>query len=293
LFYSAAVLSGAFGGIIAGAITGSLDGAHGIAGWKWLFIVEGASTMAGAIIASFILPDFPATTKRFSERERRLAVERLAADHVVARSEDGPTVRSSKAVKDSLSDWRTWMFTFGYMALGGSATMSYFYPTLVAGLGYTSHKAQYMVVPIYSVAFVAVLATGYLNDVIPKYRGAVIAGCLALASVCSIVVCVVYNFTARYVLLVFMASGLMAANPLSLAFASSTFGPMEQETRGVSLAFINALANLSQIYGAYLFPSGDAPKYLKGFGVIAGMAAVGVVIYAALYVILRRQPLRA
>lgn len=38
VFYSAAVLSGAFGGIIAGAITGNLDGLHGIAGWKWLFV---------------------------------------------------------------------------------------------------------------------------------------------------------------------------------------------------------------------------------------------------------------
>ena len=38
IFYSAAVLSGAFGGIIAGAITGSLDGARGISGWRWLFV---------------------------------------------------------------------------------------------------------------------------------------------------------------------------------------------------------------------------------------------------------------
>jgi MFS family permease len=38
VFYSAAVLSGAFGGIVAGAITGSLHDAHGIAGWRWLFV---------------------------------------------------------------------------------------------------------------------------------------------------------------------------------------------------------------------------------------------------------------
>lgn len=34
-FLSAGILSGAFGGIIAGSITASLDGAHGIAGWRW------------------------------------------------------------------------------------------------------------------------------------------------------------------------------------------------------------------------------------------------------------------
>lgn len=38
IFYSAAVVSGAFGSIVAGAITGSFKSAYGIAGWRWLFV---------------------------------------------------------------------------------------------------------------------------------------------------------------------------------------------------------------------------------------------------------------
>lgn len=125
-------------------------------------------------------------------------------------------------------------------------------------------------------------------DKYPKWRGVVIASWLALAMACSIAVCAVYNFTARYVLLVFMAAGLWASNGLALSYSASTFGTMRQETRAVSLALVNALGNLAQIYGAYLFPSDDAPKYLMGFGVISGMCALGVVVYIVAHVVVPR-----
>lgn len=55
-----------------------------------------------------------------------------------------------------------------------------------------------------------------------------------------------------------MTAGLWSTNALSLSFASSTFAHMSREVRAVSLAFVNAMGNLAQIYGAYLFPSEDA-----------------------------------
>ena len=116
------------------------------------------------------------------------------------------------------------------------------------------------------------------------------SGWLTISLACSIATVVSTNFTARYVLLVFLTAGLWSTNALSLSFASSTFVALKQETsvRAVSLAFVNAMGNLAQIYGAYLFPSEDAPKYAKGFGVVSGMCALGIVVYASLALLGRR-----
>ncbi|KAI8229275.1 hypothetical protein K4K54_001608 [Colletotrichum sp. SAR 10_86] len=226
VFMSAAILSGAFGGLLAGAITSGLED------------------------------------------------EKLG---------------KGKSFMLALRDWRTWGFIFGYMVIVGSSTLSYFYPTLVHGLGFTSTvQAQYMTVPIYAFAFVCTAITGYFGDKIPDHRGLVIAAWLAFSMITSIIVCVVYNFTARYILLVLMAAGLWASNAMSLSFASSTFGSMDAEVRAIALALMNALGNLAQIYGAYLFPTDDAPKYLMGFGVISGMLGFGTVVYVIMHILVRR-----
>ena len=130
--------------------------------------------------------------------------------------------------------------------------------------------------------------TGYVGDKVPQWRGIIIACWLSFSMVTSIIVCAVYNFTARYVLLVLMAAGLWASNAMSLSFASSCFATMDPEVRAIALALMNGMGNLAQIYGAYLFPSDDKPKYLMGFGVISGMLGFGVCVYTTMFFLARK-----
>ena len=146
-----------------------------------------------------------------------------------------------------------------------------------------------MTIPIFGVAFVCTLITGYLADRYSSWRGIILACWMGLAMFCSIIICAVYDFAARYALLVVMASSLWASNGLALSYASVTFGPMPTSARAVALAFVNAMGNLAQIYGAYLFPASDEPKYLTGFSVISVMCFTDIASYIALYLLLRRR----
>lgn len=60
IFFSAATLAGAFGGLLARAIT-ELNGRGGKPGWAWIFIIEGLATIVVAIFAKFIINDSPET----------------------------------------------------------------------------------------------------------------------------------------------------------------------------------------------------------------------------------------
>ncbi|KAJ6095401.1 hypothetical protein N7486_006147 [Penicillium sp. IBT 16267x] len=268
VYISAAVLSGAFGSLIAAGIMDGLEGAHGLRGWRWLFIVEGAATIGCALISLFILPDFPVTSRGLSERKKHIAVARLATENVTAVTKDTALLSNWGAVKVAVRDWRTWVFVVGYMVIVGSSTLTYFYPTLVKGLfgDASTYKINLLTVPIYGAAFVATGITSYFSDKVPNWRGLIIACWLTFSLICSIIVCAVYDYTARYVLLVLMACGLWATNGGTLAYASSAFAGMHPQARGVSLAL-----------------------YIMGFSVISAMLALGVVVFCALQIWLRRR----
>lgn len=69
-------LAGAFGGAIAYGI-GHVNGAGGLQGFRWLFIIEGLITVASVLPTLLILPDYPARAKFLTADDKRLAEDRL------------------------------------------------------------------------------------------------------------------------------------------------------------------------------------------------------------------------
>lgn len=115
-FMTSAQMGGAFGGLIAGGVMGNLEGARGIRGWRWLFIVEGVVTCFVAIIAVFILPDYPASYSRLTEAERHVAVKRLElADIRIDGREKKPRLGVVETIKRALTDYKAWVISIAFM----------------------------------------------------------------------------------------------------------------------------------------------------------------------------------
>jgi MFS family permease len=78
VFYCAAPLSGAFGGLLATGLAEIRFGGYNR--WPWIFFVEGSLTIVVAIVAFFFLPDTPGKAKFLSEEEQWYIVHVLRAD---------------------------------------------------------------------------------------------------------------------------------------------------------------------------------------------------------------------
>jgi MFS family permease len=112
ILYTGLVLAMAISGLIAAGVFAGMEGAMGLAGWQWLFIIEGAIGCVFAIAALFLLPDYPGANTgsarwSMSEDLRRLAAARMQVDRV-SESEEKHTILNG--LRLSLTDYKTYVF---------------------------------------------------------------------------------------------------------------------------------------------------------------------------------------
>lgn len=76
---------------------------------RWLFIIEGAITIAIAFISIFILPNFPRTTSWLTEEEKELAAWRLEEDIGEDDWVDSEQQSFLHGAKLAFTDIKTWV----------------------------------------------------------------------------------------------------------------------------------------------------------------------------------------
>ncbi|KIW63628.1 hypothetical protein PV04_08614 [Phialophora macrospora] len=153
-------LAGAFGGAIAYGV-GHMNGTAGLQGFRWLFIIEGIITIVSAFLLLFFLPDYPARAKWLSPSDKQFAEDRL-------KERGGGYLRNHASRPEVLETFFSPRMLCHYIAyiadVVPQGSFTFFTPTIVTGLGYTSIHAQLLTVPPWCVGFCVAITLSYSAD---------------------------------------------------------------------------------------------------------------------------------
>ncbi|KAH8592211.1 major facilitator superfamily domain-containing protein [Bisporella sp. PMI_857] len=289
ILYSGLILATAFSGLIAAGIFARLDGAHGLSGWRWLFLIEGAASFFFGAVAVFILPNFPESTSGsvkwlLTPEERMVAIERIRRDRVSVEDNNRSVWYGLRL---AVVDYRTWIFVIMLIANHTAYGFNYFYPSIVKGFNLGSTTVTLVLTsPPYLLAACSCFAFGYSSDRFGE-RGFHISVPMSVAAIGFIISASTLNIPVRYFASFLYICGCFSANAMVFSWASATLS-QTPEKRAAATAIINLLSQLGNIWSPYFFRPQDATRYLLAMLLMMAFAVLSVACCVVLKWSLRR-----
>ncbi|KAF1816253.1 MFS general substrate transporter [Eremomyces bilateralis CBS 781.70] len=289
LFFSAASIAGAFSGLLAYAIA-KMHGIAGLEGWRWIFILEGIATVVVAVIAFFLLYDFPETATFLTAEERAFVVYRLKYQGQVAGPDGRLTAQTDefqwKYVGDAFRDWQIWVNIFVYWGIVCPLYgISLFLPTIIKGLGYTSSTAQLLTVPIYITAAILAIGIAYAADHHGR-RSVFIFPLLCIMAV-GFIMCISTSTPGVVYAGVFIAAcTIYPAFPTLISWLSNNLAGSSK--RAVGMAIQIGVGNLGGAMASNFYRGTDGPRYFLGHALELAFIFMGLVATVILVLNYRR-----
>ncbi|KAJ3577114.1 hypothetical protein NPX13_g3453 [Xylaria arbuscula] len=262
VFFSAAALSGSFGGLLAAAIE-KLDGKGGLEGWRWIFVLEGLLTVIVAVISFWMVHDFPDDARFLDEEDRARVIRRLRLDQQASSKHEEWNTRYLYA---GLKDWKMWLGMAIYMGCDMPLyAFSLFLPTIIMESGWSDNSihTNLLSVPPYAAAAILTVVVGFIADR-TRQRGLCNILCSLIGIVGFILLIASNSPAVKYAATFLGALGIYPCISNTITWmANNTEGVYK---RGVVLGFVIGWGNLNGIVSSNIFF--DSPRYLQGHGVV-------------------------
>jgi hypothetical protein len=286
LFYSSSALAGAFSGLLAFAIT-KMNGLGGIAGWRWIFIVEGGISILGGLLCYFVMVDTPALSTRWLEPDeiRFLELRKQAQAGNTPRIRRAEEKRKWRIFLSVITDWQIYIqalviWSTAVPNIGLKFTM----PQIIKNMGFTSSKAQLLTMPPYLIgalsAYISALAADKYKWRMPFIVSAQAAVVVAFAILFAKAGDIKNNIGTCYFGVTLACIGLYPITPGVNAWTVSNLAGPTKRAQGV--AFLVSLGNIGGMMGSFIYIEKEKPKYPTGFGASLGFAAMGIIACSVL-----------
>jgi MFS transporter, ACS family, tartrate transporter len=158
-FMAAIPLSIVIGGPLAGVLL-SMNGLFGLAGWQWLFLLEGAPAVILGIVVLFYLTDTPDKAHWLAPAERAWLSECIRSEHAHAKARHGVDLRRA------LLHPTVWQLAFVMFACQcGSYGLTYWVPQIVKGVsGLSDLQVGFLSALPYLAAALGMVFIGWNSD---------------------------------------------------------------------------------------------------------------------------------
>ncbi|KAI0110418.1 MFS general substrate transporter [Nemania sp. FL0031] len=280
LFLCSVVVAGAVGGLLAYAIS-DLDGHYNLRAWRWIFIIEGSVTAFIAIIAAFLIVDWPSQCRFLNIEEKALLSRILAKDGA---DEARMDTLNKQACKLIFGDWKIWLASLVFMGIGITGySIVFFMPTILVEFGWKARDAQINSIPIYAVSGVVAVLVGWLSDRY-KHRYGFIMLCCGLVTIGYSLLLSQGNLSrnVRYMALFFASSGGHTAIPLSIVWLANNVSGHWKRAFGAGMQV--TIGNLAGVVAANIFTDSEAPRYTTGYSTALGFTWLGGIAATVLFV---------
>ncbi|CZT04769.1 probable permease of the major facilitator superfamily [Rhynchosporium graminicola] len=256
LFFTASIIAGGLGGLLAYAIS-NMGGTAGYEAWRWIFIIEGLATVVIGAISKFWIVDWPETATFLTDEERALLIQQLSLDS----GEANMNTLDKRAARRIFLDWKIYCGTLMYMGVVTTGySSSFFIPTILRQMGYTAAMAQILSIPIFTCAAIVAVAVAFATDKLRHRFSFIILGVLVGSTGYAIML----NLTTvsvgiRYFACFLIVTGGYIAQPMGGHYK-----------RSMSAAIQIGFGNCGGIVASNVFLNAEKPRYRTGFG--TGMA---------------------
>ncbi|KAJ5005452.1 hypothetical protein K4K48_007204 [Colletotrichum sp. SAR 10_66] len=292
LWYMINLFISAFGNILAYAII-KLDGAHGIAGWRWIFIIEGALTVGFSFIGYIFTLPFPdqllASGKRtaFTQQEIETILDRVERD----RGDAEPDPLTWQKFTKLVVRWELWVY--GFMFLCCSAPIyafAYFIQIILTTLGYSTAVVFLLCAPPYLFSIIWTLLVAYVAD---KTRLRMPWMVLNAAITLTGLLLTAYhsNNGVRYFGVFLGVSGCNGNLPTIIAFQSNNV--RSNSRRSVASGVQMLFAAIGGIYASCTFMQQEYPTYRTGVWCAVATQFLLILLVALMWWYFRRQNRKA
>ena len=299
-FWTAGSLSDILASLLGAGLL-RLRGVAGLAGWRWLFLIEGLLTLVVGLIAFPMMPPGPCETAGwfrgshgwFTEREEVIMVNRIIREDPSKSGMHNREPITLGLLWQSLTDFDLWpLYLLGLNFETPMITPQQYLTLILRGFGFSTLTTNLLVIPSQVGHIFTMLLFAYLAEVV---RQLWLFGLLAqfwLLPLLSVIYIYDLNAMNPWKAWAILTVLLACPNVHAIQVGWNSRNSNSVRSRTVSAALYNMAVQTSGIIASQIYREEDRPRYRQGNRTLLSLCCVNIFLYIgtkAYYTVRNRQ----